>query len=50
MYSDKRFYPTIADVCCVANVGFAINNGAHTLKDKMYEVATHLHVARNNKC
>ena len=40
----------IADVCCVANVGFAINNGTQTLKNKMYKVATHLHVARNNRC
>lgn len=49
MYSDERSYPKIADVCCISNVD-SVLNGAQILKDKLYNVATHLHVTRDNKC
>ena len=49
MYSDKYTYPEIAGVRCIAN-NDSIKNGAQSLKEKIYNVATHLYIARYNKC
>ena len=49
MYSDKFTYPEIADVCCIAS-NESINSGAQLLKEKIYKVATHLYIAKYNRC
>ena len=49
MYSDKFSYPKIADVCCIAD-GDSIYNGANKLKEKIYNIATHLYIGRHNTC
>lgn len=49
MYTDKSSYPEIADVCCIA-IGDSIYNGTQALKEKIYNVATHLYIARHNRC
>jgi len=48
MYSDRYTYPEIANVCCIAN-GDTIDNGG-SLKEKIYNVANHLYIAKHNKC
>ena len=48
IYSDRYTYPEIASVCCIAN-GDTIDNGG-SLKEKIYNVATHLYIAKQNKC
>ena len=47
MYSDKFTYPKIADVCCISS-NDSINSGP--LKEKIYNVATHLYIATYNRC
>ena len=49
MYSDRFSYPEIANVCCIGD-GDSIYNGADKLKEKIYNVATHLYIARHNIC
>lgn len=49
MYSDKFIYPEIADVCCITS-NDSINTGARSLKQKIYNVASHLYIARHNRC
>ena len=49
MYSNKTFYPKIADVCCITNFD-SFHTGTQTLKEKLYNVAAHLHMGKQNRC
>ena len=46
IYSDKFSYPEIADVCCIADG----DNIYNKLKEKIYNIATHLYIGRHNIC
>ena len=49
LYSDRASYPHIVDVCCISNTEYS-NHSRQVLREKIYNVATHLHITGNNKC
>jgi len=49
LYSDRDSYPYIVDVCCISNTEY-FNHSRQALREKIYNVATHLHITGNNKC
>ena len=48
LFSDQYSYPHIVDVCCVSNTEYS-NHSGQALREKIYNIATHLHLTGYNK-